>query len=85
MAPVGIVTAVSMKTIWKRKRAKTPTSYMSAPRKNPAVPMRPKGFPKSVMAYSWESGGVPPRAATAPTPPICMAKPQTQYPNMPMG
>ena len=26
MAPVGIVAAVSMKTIWKRNSAKTPTS-----------------------------------------------------------
>lgn len=26
MAPVGMVTAVSMKTIWKRKSVKTPTS-----------------------------------------------------------
>ena len=85
MAPVGMVTAVSMKTIWKRKRAKTPTSYTSGPRKKPAVPKRPKGLPKRLITNSWLRGAVPPSADKAPTPPICRAKPQTQYPNMPMG
>ena len=27
IAPVGIVAVVSMNTIWKRNKAKTPTSY----------------------------------------------------------
>jgi hypothetical protein len=53
--------------------------------KKPFVPMIPKGWPNRLMTNSLLRGAVPPRAATAPTPPICMAKPQTQYPNIPMG
>ena len=85
MAPVGIVTVVSMNTIWKRNSVNTPTSYTSLPMKKPAVPKRPNGFPNRLSTNSWVRGGVPPRAATAPTPPICSAKPQIQYPIMPIG
>ena len=78
MAPVGIVAVVSMKTIWKRNRAKTPTSYTSEPRKKPFMPNSPNGCPKRLTVNSLVSGGVPPSTATPPTPPICRAKPQIQ-------
>ena len=85
MAPVGIVTVVSMKTIWNRNRVKTPTSYELPLRKKPFVPKSPIVLPKSVMVNSCVNGAVPPSGANAPTPPICKANPHSQYPNMPMG
>ncbi len=45
----------------------------------------PNVLPNSVIVNSWLSGGVPPSAPTAPTPPICSAKPQIQKPSMPIG
>src|SRR2546425_8574797 len=48
MAPVGIVAAVSMNTIWKRKSAKTATSEVEPARKKPFRPNRPDSSPNTV-------------------------------------
>src|SRR3989449_8099231 len=44
-APVGIVAAVSMKTIWNRKYANTGAVYATPVRKNPVPPNRPQSLP----------------------------------------
>ena len=67
--PVTIVSAVSMNTIWNRNITMTPTSYVAPPSIIPFWPKRPQLLPNSVIAYSELSGAVPPRFATAPTPP----------------
>src|SRR5256885_17269188 len=60
-APVTMVSAVSMNTIWKRKITITPTSYELPARKYPVCPKRPQVFPSAEMEYSALSGERPPR------------------------
>ena len=76
--PVTMVSAVSMNTIWKRNITITPTSYVRAAKHHPFLPKSPQSFPNRWIANSEFSGGVPPRLATAPTPPSWIAKPMTQ-------
>ena len=40
-------------------------------------------MPNRLIMYSELSGAVPPRLPTAPTPPICMVNPISQYASMP--
>ena len=47
------------------------------------MPNRPNGLPKSVTVNSLFRGAVPPRAPTAPMPPIWIANPQIQKPRRP--
>src|SRR5689334_21025192 len=81
--PVGIVAVVSINTIWKRKRANTPTSYTSLPKKYPAFPITSNGFPNKCQVTSWVKPGVPPNGPRGPTPPNINAKPHIQNPNRP--
>ncbi len=82
-APVGIVAAVSMNTIWNRKVVATPeVKSESGWSPNPVRPKRPNGFPNSVTVSSWERIGSPPN--TAPTPPIWRPKPTRKNPMMPI-
>src|SRR5580700_4227210 len=70
-APVGIVAPVSMNTIWNKNSTITPTSYVPlCIRKSPCCPNKPNGFPNKCTVNSELKGGVPPKLATAPTPPI---------------
>jgi len=46
-APVGIVAAVSMKTIWNRKYAKTGAVYATPVRKNPVPRTGPTPYQRS--------------------------------------
>src|SRR6266850_5576500 len=81
--PVGMVAVVSIKTIWNKKRANTPTSYTELLRKYPAEPRIPNVLPKSSIVISLVRPGVPPSAPREPTPPNIKAKPQIQNPSMP--
>ena len=76
--PVTMVSAVSMNTIWKRNITITPTSYVLPLSITPFVPNSPQSLPNRCIANSELSGGVPPRLATAPTPPSWIAKPISQ-------
>ena len=77
--PVTMVRAVSMKTIWNRNTTITPTSYVPwCISRKPLVPKMPTSLPNRWMVCSALSGAVPPRLATAPTPPIWIAKPISQ-------
>ena len=70
--PVGIVRAVSMKTIWKRKIANAATSYETPDRKNPVPPKRPQRFPPIVgpISFPISAGTESDAPITAPEPPI---------------
>ena len=91
MAPVGIVAAVSMKTIWKRKKARIPlTSLTPRVSRNPSPPRMPV-CPKRISHLSRcpvrspRLDGEKASAALAPiagnvkfTPPNWKAKPTSQ-------
>ncbi len=70
--PVGMVAAVSMKTIWKRKKestatlAPTPMSMKPLPPSRPTWPKRRSGVPNS-PAMSPRVVGECAQAAAAPT------------------
>ena len=83
--PVGIVSAVSMKTIWKRKIANAETSYETPVRKKPVPPKRPHRLPPTVGPISFDipSGALSAAPIAAPEPPIWMAYPAAQKPRMP--
>ena len=93
MAPVGIVAAVSMKTIWKRKKQKIAMLKTEAFRKNPFPPQRPKNFPPTTIPCSefrkaspGPSGACQPMGDGAfPYPPNMIANPKIQKPSMPSG
>src|SRR2546425_7521106 len=82
-APVTIVRAVSMNTIWNRKITITPTSYACPDRKYPVWPNKPQVLPNSESVCSEDSGLRPPKFALPAAPPIWMAKPSNQYVNRP--
>ena len=77
-APVGIVAAVSMKTIWNRKYANTGAVYATPVRKKPVPPNRPHSLPAIVRETSCASLSYPPNVPSGPTPPAWSAKPTTQ-------
>jgi hypothetical protein len=83
-APVGIVAAVSMKTIWNRKYANTGAVYATPVRKNPVPPNKPQSLPAIVMETSFASLSYPPSVPSAPTPPAWSAKPTAQYASIAM-
>ena len=87
MAPVGIVTVVSMNTIWNRNSVNTPTSYdVAAQEEARSCRSRPNGLPEQgERELVVQRRRAAESAPTAPTPPICSAKPQIQYPSMPIG
>ena len=85
IAPVGMVAAVSMKTIWNRNSAATGAVYTAGVRKNPCVPNRPNAFPPIVTTNSPDSVGSPPNVCSGPTPPICSPNPMAQKPTMPIA
>src|SRR5882672_927947 len=77
-APVTMVSAVSMNTIWNRKITITPTSYEVPARKYPVWPNTPQVFPNKEMVCSDARGYRPPRFPLPAAPPIWIAKPSTQ-------
>jgi len=75
-APVRIVAAVSMNTIWKRNITATATSYVPPLRKKPLVPMMPNGLSAMVSVSSDPRAAPPPSVGMPPEPPNWKAKPQ---------
>ena len=96
MAPVGIVAAVSMNTIWKRKNARIPlmsrtplVSKKPSPPRMPFCPNRMRNVPRC-LPKSPRVDGAKLFAALAPsagkvkfTPPNWKANPTSQYPSAP--
>ncbi len=80
-APVGMVAAVSMKTVAKRNIARLAGSCATLTSANFAAPNRP-AWP---IDTSYAPGAAPPRVGQARTPPSMRPYPRSQNPIAPTG